>query len=554
MVSSAALAVAGLTLSLGMGLPLHAQSAPVVSQPVVQALPNRNAERLGDALGRLSRDQQDLNALIDAGNAARELGDLEAAKGFFARADKVAPDNARVKSGMARTALLAEDPVSAIRYFREAEAAGAAAEDIAADQGLAYDLVGDGMRAQKAYALALSRGEDAQVRQRLAVSQAIGGDLADSEQTLMPLLRKQDKPAWRTRAFTLAIAGETREAIKLAETILPAQIAENAAPYLRYMPRLTKAQQAAAANLGRFPRASEIGRDAAAISVYEQRNLASADAGLTPAGEPLDKGAVATAVASTKLARDISKETTRRSRRKVSQKQERIAPPEPKPGIVVPPGEALVATGGGELPPVAQARTTAPASVASAQTAAASAPRPGFDLGGAQPSTQPSTQPAATAPATTQPPLRPSLFEAFADIGKPPADVSRAPGSVDISKIKPARPKPVVEPVKEEKPKPKPEPRKPAHPSRIWVQIGVGRDEDAIAYDWQRNLRTKPEVFKGREPHITEMNQTHRILIGPFATRKAANEYVGELGKAGVDGAFPWTSPAGQVVDQLKPS
>ena len=42
----------------------------------------------------------------------------------------------------------------------------------------------------------------------------LGGDLEGSEDTLMPLLRAQDKPGWRTRAFTLAIAGDTKEAVQ----------------------------------------------------------------------------------------------------------------------------------------------------------------------------------------------------------------------------------------------------------------------------------------------------------------------------------------------------
>ena len=601
-----ALAAGGAGAALLPGV-LHAQSAPVVAQPVVQALPNPDTERLGDALGRLGRDQQDLNALIDAGNAARGLGDLEASKGFFARAERIAPDNGRVKAGLARTALLDEDPVSAIRYFREAEAAGVASESLAADQRLAYDLVGDTVRARDAYSRALARGEDPLLRQRLAISQAIAGELDTSEQTLMPLLRKQDKPAWRARAFTLAIAGQTREAIDLAETILPEPLAGSVAPYLRYMPRLTAAQQAAAANLGRFPRASEIGRDRAAVAAYAKRNLASADRALAPSGEALDvPGALAAANAATarpvvpdakdtgeagdsgageattrvarvrtevighsirpgtrpglrasveesKRARERESEavTERRTRKVVEEPVERIAPPEPKPGIVVAPGEAPALDANGELPPVSGG--TAPARAGMA-TAALATPAPSARIASApvSPATASprasvvtsGTSAASAAPASAPAPVapRPSLLDAFADLGSPPGTISRASGAVDISKIQPARPKP-VEP---------PKPKKPEHPSRIWVQVGIGRDLKAIAYDWNRNARAMPEVFKGREPHVTDMNRTHRILVGPFATRKEANEYVGDLGKAGLDGAYPWISPAGQVVDTLE--
>ncbi|MCJ2184976.1 tetratricopeptide repeat protein, partial [Novosphingobium sp. 1949] len=243
-------------------------AVPVAASEVVQALPNPNTAKLSDALARLGRDQGDLEALLDAGDAARELGDFEAARRFFDRAAKVAPQDGRVSTGLARTALMAGDPVSAIAQFDAAQKAGADPLAMASDRGLAHDMVGDNAGAQVFYRAVLARGEDDGVRNRLAISQAIAGDLAASEQTLMPLLRKQDKPAWRTRAFTLAIAGDTKQAITLVETILPKALSGQVAPYLRYMPRLTSAQQAAAANLGRFPRASEIGRDDARIAGY----------------------------------------------------------------------------------------------------------------------------------------------------------------------------------------------------------------------------------------------------------------------------------------------
>lgn len=123
-------------------------------------------------------------------------------------------------------------------------------------------------------------------------------------------------------------------------------------------------------------------------------------------------------------------------------------------------------------------------------------------------------------------------------------------GAVDIRKIEPARPEPKPEPKVEEKPKPK-KPAPPAHPSRIWVQIGVGRDKKAIAFDWRRYAKQEPALFKGRKAYVSEMGRTNRILAGPFETQKAANEFIADLKKAGFEGVLPWTSPAGQVVDVL---
>ena len=78
-----------------------AQAAGSVSQPVVQKLPGVDGVTLNAALARLGRNPRDVEALIDAGNAALAMGDVDAATGFYRRADQVAPGNPRVKAGLA---------------------------------------------------------------------------------------------------------------------------------------------------------------------------------------------------------------------------------------------------------------------------------------------------------------------------------------------------------------------------------------------------------------------------------------------------------------------
>ena len=256
--------------------PAMAQGAPVVARPVVQALPSADSQRLSAALARLARSPRDVAALQDAADAAKALGDYDAAIGFYRRADEITPNNARVKAGLAGALAMNGDPVSAIPLFAEAERVGAPPSQIAVDRGLAYDLVGANVTAQHYYTMALTASSgNEEARMRLALSQAIAGDSAAAQATLMPLLQKQDKPGWRARAFALAIAGDTQQAIEVSNSILPPQLAQSIAPYLRYMPRLTRAQQAAAANLGKFPRASEIGRDDARVSAYATQLAAS---------------------------------------------------------------------------------------------------------------------------------------------------------------------------------------------------------------------------------------------------------------------------------------
>jgi hypothetical protein len=129
------------------------------------------------------------------------------------------------------------------------------------------------------------------------------------------------------------------------------------------------------------------------------------------------------------------------------------------------------------------------------------------------------------------------VADAFADLALPAAPAAPAPGAVDIRKIAPARPKPV-------------EPPKPSHPSRIWVQVGVGRDKSALGFTWRGLVKDEPELMRSKSPAISDWGRTNRLLTGPFATEAAAGAFLAKLKKAGLD-AFVWTSPAGQVVDEL---
>jgi Flp pilus assembly protein TadD len=568
-----------------------------VSRPVVQPLPGGDSRALDAALGRLARDPRDIDALIAAGNAALAMGDLDAATGFYRRADQVAPGSPRVKAGLAGAMVRRGDPFDAIPLFQEAERAGALDTALAADRGLAYDLVGDNVTAQGFYHQALASSPNDEVVRRLALSYAIAGDRHNAELTLSPLLQQRDLAAWRTRVFALAILGQTDEAVSIANTILPASLASSIAPYLRYMPRLTPAQQAAAANFGSFPRASEIGRDDPRVAQYapaRRPGIAAAEATLTPQGEPLgrkrdrnrasrDREAARTAGATSSLP------TTGSSRR-----GGRVAPPEPLPtrnglqaavpspvpaptpqvAMATPaptpaPARPQPTTGPVQARPVVQptpaplpapAPAPLPTPMAAARPAPAPAPiSPGFALA-PRPPAAPSATPPATAPAspapmpatsppaparpapTTTPALPRSLAEAFAEFERPSTDATPASGAVDIRRIARAKPK------APEAPKPPPPP---SHPSRIWVQVATGRDKAALGFDWRRMTREAAEVFRGKQPYVTAWGQTNRLLTGPFQSEAAASSFIAQLRRADVDGAFVWTSPAGQVVDAM---
>ncbi len=287
-----------LALGLASAALAFGQPDDASAQGMVQPLPPASMGDLNTALTRLSRNARDVDALIDAGTASLDLGDIDAAIAFFGRADDLSPGNARVKVGLAGAFVRSERPLEALRLFEEAERAGASTVQLAVERGLAFDLVGDNANAQTQYRTAVSlRASDEAVR-RLALSQAIAGDRAAFEATILPLLERRDLSGFRTRAFGLAILGEEAEAVSIAETVMPPALAAQIVPYLRFMPRLTRAQQAAAGNLGIFPRAAQIGRDDPRIASYAGSTAARpaaasgdavrlADARLAPAGRAL---------------------------------------------------------------------------------------------------------------------------------------------------------------------------------------------------------------------------------------------------------------------------
>ena len=90
-----------------------------------------------------------------------------------------------------------------------------------------------------------------------------------------------------------------------------------------------------------------------------------------------------------------------------------------------------------------------------------------------------------------------------------------------------------------------------SQPSRIWVQLATGRDKSALGFDWRRLLKENPEILGKYKPAISAWGQSNRLLAGPFDSDGAASAVVSRLKKAGVGGAFVWTSPAGQVVDPI---
>lgn len=452
-------------------LPAGTAQAQGYAREVVQPLPDPATPKLNEALRALSSDPRSLPALIAAGQASLALDNVEAALGFFRRAEAIAPYDGAVKAGLASVLVHQRQPVEALRLFAEAEAAGEPMQPHAAERGLAYDLVGDNTRAQQDYRTALAAGTDPVVIRRLALSQAIAGDQRGSEATLLPLLQRSDLSAFRTRAFALAILGKSEEAVSIAETMLPERLSSRLSPYLRFMPRLTRAQQASAANLGVFPQAAEIGRDGPELAAYASplpvpaAPAADAGARLVPAGEPLG----------------------------------------PRPSVALAAAEPLP-------PPAA-----APAPVM-----AVTLPLPAL-VEPSRPSILPAGEPSAAPRAVEVI----QLSEVFAEFSLPAAAAAPAPGSVDITRIEPRR-------EARSEPAPA-RAAPPPVPSREWVQVATGRDVAALAFDWRRIRRNAGGLLDNTAPHVAKWGQTNRLVAGPFASASEARDMVARLKAKNLD-------------------
>lgn len=462
-------------LLAGVTVPAAAQD--VISREVVQPLPSPEVQRLNRALVALAKAPREIDALVEAGMAAMGVDDLEAAIGFFGRAAEIDPAHPRVAQGLAGVYLRAGRAGEALTQFDRALAAGVPEGDVLSDQALTFDMVGEHDRAQTAYlrALELDAGND-QARRRLAISHAITGNRVRFEEALRPLLDRRDTAAQRARAFGLAILGDTDRAAAIVEQVMPRDMSTRIVPYLAYMPRLTKPQQAAAANLGIFPRAADIGRDDPRLARFavEER----ADSRLAPAGAPLDA----------------------------------------RPPAAAPP-------------------------VAAAEVAAAA---PEVVVPAPTPIPAPTPAPKLTPAPAPAPMLR--VADAFADLGSDALPDARVGASaVDISRIAIKREAPPPLP---EKAKPK-EPVKPAHPSRVWVQVATGKNVKALGFDWRRISKAGGDPLAKLKPHTTPWGVANRLLAGPIDSREKGQALVRELKAKGLD-TFLYVSSEGEEIQVLK--
>lgn len=652
-------------------------SVPAASpaQEVVQPLPGTtDADRLAEQMRALAANPRDLNALVAAADLSLSLGDLSGAASLYARAEKVSPNDPRIKAGEGAILVRSERPGEALRYFAQAEAAGYDVRRYAGDRGLAYDLTGQPERAQRDYRLAMQAGANDEVIQRYALSLGIVGQRDAALQLLDPLVRKQDRSAWRTRAFVLAMTGDQPGAEKIVTTMLPQGMAQGLLPFFQRLPALSPADRAFAVHFGEVHASPE----------------RIADARLAPVLPPLapERPPVALAAVQTP-ARPTGREARRgRITRETKQPTVALAANTVATPAAAPSYQAVTAALARVQPvpaatspaPVTQASTTAmvqplpsrapavpsatPTTASAANVAIASAitrpvvtPAPATANPAAAtvtpqqpvvtaaavaptPATATPTKPAAVSttvastPATAVvqplPAIRPAeVATATPIVSVPPAkpDSDSVLARIVASLSIPASELGVTEPVratsvpaiaddtaarvlaeakaKEERDaaaekalalkaaadkraadrkaladkkalaakkladekaaaakkeaaekklaeaKEAAEAKKlaRANPSRIWVQVAGGANEDDLPKAWAA-AKAKAPALAGKSGWKTPLRATNRVLTGPFKTDAEARSFVNQLTKQGI-GAFTFTSDAGQVVERL---
>lgn len=563
-------------LAATAAIPLLA--APAFAQTASTPNPALDAEtamrldaqrQLTEALSRIAADGSDWFALSQAGRAALALGDARAATGFLARAEALAPHDPVIKAALGAAMVQLEDAETAMRYFDAAVAAGGLDRTYIGDRGLAFDLLGDQRRAQADYAVAEREAPSAEVTRRHAISLGISGEADRAVQMLGPLLRAQDRAAWRSRAMIVAMNGRPDEARQIARTTMPGELAQAIEPYWALLDRLTPAQLAAASHFGRFPDYAEVQRQPSRSAA---RLAAAAPVAAAPTPAP------------DRARSDRARERGTRGRRSTAA---RTGAATPAPAAVSAPAPALASistTSAASTPPVTAAPPPPPpapalvsAPVVQPVAAAATPVVP-------PPASAPAPVPVAAAPMVPVPVAPPtgstviagwSMASVIESITVPESERAASADALSLSELQAiaaeqrraqaeaaaaarataqeqARTRAAEQAEARRRAAEEAEAREEAarlrnHPARIWVQVATGANVSALAFDCRRLARERAAAWGDQNCSSAAWGRTRRLVVGPFRNQAAARAWESAYRRAGGD-AFIWSSDAGEEV------
>lgn len=496
----------GLMLTAAGIIATTAATARAQNQPayppgaVVQPLDTGPGADLRRNLNSLAENPNSVAALTGAGRASLDMGDAEAALNFYERADQIAPRDGATKAGMARAMVRLERARDALPLFAEAVSLGVSESEIAGERGLAWDTVGEPRRAQADYQLALRRRDDPEVRRRLALSLAISGDRAAALQAIDGQLRQQDRAAWRTQAFVLALTGDAAGADRTAASVMAPADARAIAPFLARLAALSPSQKALAVHFGHFPSDGRV--------AYAQADTS-------------DRDDEAPEAAPVRPRYEIPEPVNAESRRPGD---ERGAAYTSRPATRIAAGQAP------PPPPPPPSSLEGPTGRIA----------PGFILGpqGAQPRLYtPPPPPPRLAPPPPGFDSVAALVQSLPDEGAPPARVESRPTrgtTTTTTTASDARARRAAL----------------ANPSRHWVQIAHASNQAALPRQYAEARARAPGLFGSRAPYAVDAGGTNRLLLGPFPSDAAAQAFVNQLDGRHVT-AITWTSPAGQEIERL---
>ncbi len=569
--------VAGLmALAISLAAPLSAQPIGSAVPPASSTMTNAAAQ-LSENLKILARDPYNVDAILQAGSGALAIGDTNAAFGFFARAEELSPRNWKAKAGLGSSLTMMEKPAEGLRAFEEAVSLGAPDIEIQGDRGLAYDLSGDGKRAQRDYLAVLNQRPSDEVTRRLALSLAIYGDRDAGLARLDPLLRRNDQGAWRARAFILAMGGDIAGSERIVRQVMPANMATYMIGFMQKLATLGPAAKARAVNFGTLPATG-----------------ASSMVAVTPDSfKPVDTNAAAQLAAQDHSARlpaptpgftaDAGGRDAHRKSREARDAELLAARSRVTSAPATPKAAPIAQSAIAPLPPAKQTVLASapppPPPPPAASPSQSEAPAVAFFVVPALPArsvaTPPPvrTAPAAMGPSGAEPsgaaaapaPRLAASTNARAGIGDilRTLDLERESAPValpDEAKIKAMRlaaqkkaaalEKAKIEKAEKERQAAEERAKARRNPSRIWVQLATGSNKSGLSNTW-RSLKSKSEkTLDGRKSWYTPYGQSYRVLVGPFKSAEDARAAVKSLGKDGVK-ALTFTSDAGQEIMRI---
>lgn len=528
-------------------------ASPLRAQNEVVQQHNPDADALATQMRVLAENPRDVDALLAAARLSTRLGDLSGSLALLQRAEAVEATNPRIASARAAVLVRMERPGEALRLFQQAESRGVDPREFAADRGFAYDLIGQPLLAQRDYKLALATRREDEVVRRYALSLGISGNRAEAERELDVLLRAQDRPAWRARAFVLAMNGDVQGAEKIAATMMPGAMGKNLLPFFRRLQALSAADRAFAVHFGELsptPARLADARLAPSLPAY----VPGASAVQVARAQTVPVPATTSAAPATRTPRSIPSRAT----------QAQVAPPARALPTLPTPTTAPTST-----PAPAPVRVRPPTPPQTARVGAESSTLASIIAGISVPESErelvsrPVTVVLPTATARTTPSgvsaaAKPKPAPRLSASAEEDASESKSGRGVERSNSRPAKAETAdAKPAKGDtrkgkKPDPKkPEPKK-ADPARIWVQVASGANEDMLNRAWKGVVAKAPALFKGRGGWWTPVRATNRIMTGPFKTNAEAQGFVNKLAGEGVS-AFVVESEAGQKVSKIAP-